>query len=62
MRRSLWIIGILFGIGLIAAVVCRRMCTCCKPEEEGETEDSREEKELSGEEGKAQEEESEVEG
>ena len=46
MRRALWTISILLGIGLIAAVVCRRMCTCCEPEEEGEVEDLGEETEV----------------
>ena len=44
MRRALWTISILLGIGLIAAVVCRRMCARCEPEEEEEAEDPGEEK------------------
>ena len=44
MRRALWIIGVLLGIGLIAAVVCRRVCTYCEPEKEEEkTQDSEQE-------------------
>ena len=46
MRRALWTISILLGIGLIAAVVCRRMCASCEPAEEGGAEDLGEEKQA----------------
>ena len=61
MRRTLWTISILLGIGLIAAVICRQMCICCEPEEEGEAEDLGEEmeaEEAPAEDGMDQEEES----
>ena len=54
MRRALWVIGILLGIGLIAAVVGRQVCRRSEPEEEEEkTEDSEKEEEakVSSEEG-----------
>ena len=47
MRRALWIIGVLLGIGLIAAVVGRQVYRCSEPEEEEEkTEDSEKEEEA----------------
>lgn len=62
MKRTLWIIGILLGLGAIAAIVCRKMCGECRcheseeekepnngdPEEEqkGEGEDIQEEEEA----------------
>jgi len=29
MKRALWIIGILLGLGAIAAIVCKKMCGEC---------------------------------
>ena len=47
MRRTLWVIGILLGIGLIAAIVSRRVGTYCEPEEEQKkTQDSEKEEEV----------------
>ena len=47
MKRALWVIGILLGIGLIAAVVGRQVYRCSEPEEEEEkTEDSEKEEEV----------------
>ena len=41
MKRTLWIIAILLGLGAIAAIVCKKMCGECHchagdGEEEGE--------------------------
>lgn len=58
MKRALWIIAILLGLGAICAVVCRKMCgeCCCHESEEKdveekqpENEDSEEEQEGEGE-------------
>lgn len=54
MKRTLWIIGILLGLGAIAAIVCKKMCGEChchaddgeeKGEGNGETRPTEEEQE-----------------
>jgi hypothetical protein len=38
MKRTLWIIGILLGLGAIAAIVCKKMCGECHCHADGEEE------------------------
>ena len=51
MRRTWWIIGLLIGIGVVGAVVCKLKGCCCegRPEEEEEAgiENGDQEEELS---------------
>jgi len=40
MKRTLWILGILLGLGVVAAIVCWKVCgECCCQERDGKEED-----------------------